>query len=129
LRRVPVDPDLVRLLEASADRSVQAVTDLRDEVAEVRKAQRVDREDLLARMRALESRVDRYGRELHAAVTLVERVDKRCGALVVEEEEEDGETVIRARPARLGLDYKFVIGAILTLISAGVVPIAVAALT
>jgi hypothetical protein len=59
-------------------------------------------------------------------IVTVGRIDRRCGALVIEEDGPDGKPVITARPARLGLDAKFVIGLLVTLITAGVVPILVA---
>lgn len=59
----------------------------------------------------------------------VVRLDRRSAVTVLEEVDEDGLTIIRARPAKIGLDPAFVVGAVLTLVTAGIVPIVVAALT
>lgn len=56
------------------------------------------------------------------ALRMVIRVDRRCGALVIEDK--DGQT--KARPARIGFDWKFVITAVLTLVTTGVVPYLIA---
>lgn len=113
-----VDPALVDLLERSSLRSVEAVGRLEDSVADLRRAlddaRRATDED-----RRLEA--DRFHR-LHSRMdelaTTVGEVDRRCGALVLEEEQEDGTTVVRARPARIGLDVKTVAGLVVTLVVA-----------
>jgi hypothetical protein len=55
-------------------------------------------------------------------------VRAKCGALVVEEPDPDdpAKTVLRAKPATLGLDAKTVLGALVTLIVGGLVPVLIA---
>lgn len=64
---------------------------------------------------------------LGLALRVVVRLERRSAVAVLEEVDKDGRTVIRARPARIGLDWRFVVGAMLTLITSGLVPILVAA--
>jgi hypothetical protein len=66
---------------------------------------------------------------LGLSLRVVVRLDRRSAVTVLEEVDEDGRTTVRARPAQIGLDPVFIVGAVLTLITAGIVPIAVAALT
>lgn len=100
----PIDPDLTELLERSADRSVLAVDALRGDVAELRRVLDRDREAASARMASIERQIG--------------RVDARCAALVIEEDGPDGSHTITARPARVGLDVKFVILTIAGLVTA-----------
>lgn len=71
------------------------------------------------------SEADRWA-ALGLVVRVVVRLDRRASVLVLEETGKDGSTVIRARPAQVGLDWRFAIGAVLTLVTTGIVPILVA---
>lgn len=113
----PVDPELLELLETSSERSVTAVGRLEDVVSAMRRAlddaRRAQDEDRVLeadRFRRLHERLDR----LEGTVA---EVDARCGALVLEEQDEGGKTVIRARPARVGLDVKTIVGLVVTLLT------------
>lgn len=81
--------------------------------------------DLLGRLGRLERAV-LGGPTDDGLADRIERIERRCGALVIEEDDENGSTIIRARPAQVGLDWRFVVGAALTLVTSGVVPILVA---
>lgn len=87
------DPALVQLLQESADRAVKAVETLRAELVADR-----TRDD--ERLAALEREV---------------RVLRRCLT------DGDGDQAV-AKPARLGIDAKTVLGAILTLATTGALP-------
>jgi hypothetical protein len=63
---------------------------------------------------------------LGLVVRIAVRLERRSGALVLEEDDEDGATIVRARPAQVGLDWRFVVGAIVTLVTSGLVPILIA---
>lgn len=110
-----MDRELHDFLEETSNRSIGAVEELRRELTD-------DRRDTRRRFGRLEGAV--FGDDGdEGLIVTVGRIDRRCGALVMEEDGPDGEPVITARPARLGLDAKFVIGLLVTLITAGVVPI------
>lgn len=113
------DRALVELLESTANRSVAAVESLQREVERLRDELVADRRRDDQRFAALDDRLEALDRRIG-------RVDARCGALVLEEDGPDGDTVITARPAQVGLDWRFIVGAILTLVTTGVVPILVA---
>lgn len=114
-----MDPALVELLESSATRSVDAVDTLRGDVAELRRVIDRDREATAARSIALERRLDRLVEE-------VARVDRRCGALVIEEEGPDGELTVTAKPAKVGMDWKTTAALLTAFVSACVTPVAIA---
>lgn len=54
---------------------------------------------------------------LGLAVRIVVRLERRSAVMVLEEDGEDGQTVIRARPAKVGLDLKFLIGLVIALVT------------
>lgn len=113
-----MDRELHDFLEETADRSVSAVEGLRSELAD-------DRRDTRRRFGRLEGAV--FGDDGdEGLIVTVGRIDRRCGALVLEEDGPDGEPIVTARPARLGLDAKFILGLLVTLIVSGIVPILVA---
>lgn len=87
------DPALVELLQESADRAVAAVESIRQE--------------LLADRKRTDERLAHVDRELE--------VLRRCLT------DGDGDTA-RAKPARLGLDARFVVTSIVTLLTAGAIP-------
>lgn len=123
------DPQLMRLLNESANRNVQAIDRLREELIADRR-----RDD--ARIERLEGDVAELGgimrsiRDEVASLTVtVAEVDERCGALVVTEQGPDGQQIVTARPAQLGLDAKTIIGAIVTLVTAGATPVIIAILS
>lgn len=123
------DDELRDLLEGSAERSVAAVDELRHDVAALRHVFDTDREDMTARIRTLDRRVERYGKDLGDLRTELERVDKKCGALVIEETDQDGETTVTAKSAAIGIDIKTAIGLFTAFCAATVTPIVVAILT
>lgn len=60
---------------------------------------------------------------LGLALRMVVRLDRRQACLVVETEEDDG--TVTARPVSR-VDWRFAVGALLTLVTSGVVPILLA---
>lgn len=105
-----VDPELVELLELSGGRAVDAVAALTRRIDQIR-------EDLTADRRRDDERLGRIEASIADLRRETERIDRRCGALVFEEEGDDGETVVRARPARVGLDWKMILGLAVTLVT------------
>jgi hypothetical protein len=63
---------------------------------------------------------------LGLALRVVVRLERRSAVTVLEEVDDDGTTIVRARPAQVGLDWRFIVGAIVTLVSTGLVPYLIA---
>lgn len=123
----PADPELVDFLERSSDRTLEGLAALTRRVDQVREDLTADRRRDDERISRNDERLGRIEAALDELRGDLERVDERCGALVIEEDV-DGQRVVRQRPAALGLDPKFVVGALLTLLSAVATPIIVALL-
>lgn len=114
-----MDRELAELLEESADRSVRAVDLLREDLAALRRALDIDRERDDSRFRRLEKTIDKLA-------ATIDEVDQRCAALVLEEDGPDGERIVTAKPATIGVDWKTTAGLITAFVAACIVPIVVA---
>lgn len=117
---------LAELLRRTADRSVDAVERLRDDVGELRRVQDRDRDAWRRRCDRIETTVDQFARALTEVAEDVERLERDEHAALLVEQTVDGVTVT---PARAGLDPKYVIGLLITILTAAIVPILVALLT
>ena len=116
---------IAELLEESADRSVLAIDTLRGDIAELRRTMDRDRAATGARLGLVETQIDRYAVRLAEALEELDELDRRCQALVVTRNDGGEVTTVSAR---VGLDTKYVIGLVVTLVTAAIVPVLIAIL-
>jgi hypothetical protein len=114
-----VPPGLAQLLDETANRSVSAYNAVRRELEGLREDVRVDRRRDDERFAALDVRIGEL-REAFAGELAV--IKRNSAALVVTDEDPvTGETTVHAR--KFGVDGATLLGAAITLVISGIVPV------
>jgi hypothetical protein len=121
-----VPPGLAQLLDETANRSVSAYNAVRRELEGLREDVRVDRRRDDERFAALDVRIgelrEAFAGELTELAGELAVIKRNSAALVVTDEDPvTGETTVHAR--KFGVDGATLLGAAITLVISGIVPV------